>query len=80
MKLCARNVPRARSLTLFALSAGGLVGLYRCSSWDCNECTAPAECVASCPPDQEFDGCFCIGGEAGIDAGDASNDADGTVE
>jgi hypothetical protein len=73
-KTLGSNATVSRALLVVLAMALG-AGIYDCSSWDCSDCTAPAECARSCPPDQEFDGCFCIGGEAGADA-EASADAE----
>jgi hypothetical protein len=70
------TVAKARWPAL-GLAAAAVAVLYDCAGWDCTDCSVPAECVASCPPDQEFDGCFCIGGEAGADP---SADADGRTD
>jgi hypothetical protein len=48
--------------------------LQSCSGWTCTDCTIPAECVGSCPPNQQFDGCVCIGGDDADAAADARAD------
>jgi hypothetical protein len=59
-----RNV---RKTLLVATALALMLALVQsCSGWTCTDCTVPAECVNSCPADQEFDGCFCIGGDAAI--------------